>query len=150
MSRALDELRREHEVVLATIERAEHALACGEDIDVPALLAFLHAYVEEKHHAKEERALFPLLRDDPTLRDVVDTLTGEHDEGRQMLRQLQASLAGGGATIAAQIRAYAGYIRGHILKEDTMIFEAAENALDSSAAGLLAEEFARIEEDSRA
>lgn len=150
---ALDPLRREHEIILDVVGRMEEAANHREgDLPVPFLLAatdFLRVFVDENHHGKEERALFPIMREDPALAGLAAALAEEHEEGRRLVAAMERSLAdaSGGAAFAAALHEYVRLIRDHIFKENEMIFVAAEAAFSAADAERLAQAFALVEED---
>jgi hemerythrin-like domain-containing protein len=149
---ALDGLRREHQVILSVLDQMERAVRGSHDVTetVPFLsscLGFLKTYLGTNHHGKEERALFPLMHADPTLRGYAEALREEHVEGDEILARLHSVLErpGDGSRIRHLTESFAAFLRDHIAREDSMVFEAVEALIGSDAADRLTREFERIE-----
>jgi hemerythrin-like domain-containing protein len=78
----------------------------------------------------------------------------EHEQGRRHIRAIAEALkpASCGEAAAAQVvadnlRAYAGLLRSHIRKEDSVLFPMAERLLTADDRAHLAAEFDRIEHE---
>ncbi len=150
---ALDTLRHEHEVILDVVDRMEEETdrRAGE-LPVAFLrgtLEFLRVFVEENHHGKEERALFPIMREDPALAGMAAVLAEEHEEARRLVAIMERSLAdvSAGVAFAAALHEYARLIRDHIFKENEMIFVAAEAAFSAADAERVGRSFALVEKE---
>jgi hemerythrin-like domain-containing protein len=149
---ALDPLRREHEVILDVVGRMEEATDRREgDLPVAFLrgaMDFLRVFVDENHHGKEERALFPIMREDPALAGLAAALAEEHEQGRHLVAVMERSLAEatGSAAFIAALHEYTRLIRDHIFKENEMIFVAAEAAFSAADAERVARAFALVDE----
>lgn len=146
----LDPLRLEHEIILAVVERMERAVSEPQsDGTGPFLLAcveFLRRFADENHHGKEERALFPAMRENSRLADLAEVLLEEHGEGRRLYAEIEKAIAGrSAAAITLAVLDYADHIRAHIRKEDEMIFVSVEHALGAAECARLAREFAGVE-----
>jgi hemerythrin-like domain-containing protein len=150
MRSATDILRDEHRVILAALERLESAadrLEGGETLPDrlwSELLAWLHAFADERHHAKEENALFPAMIKAglPMRGGPVDVMLGEHAEGRALVAALAA---GRPAERAAQARRYVRLLREHIQKENEILFPLADAVLGDDAQTALLREFAEVD-----
>jgi hemerythrin-like domain-containing protein len=150
---ALDQLRKEHQVILRVAQRMEEAV-CGRT-DRPASEAFLRAavdfvrvYADANHHGKEEGALFEMMRRNPRLAGMAAVLAEEHVDGRAMIGGLEQALdAHQDEAVRHAALTYVSYIRAHIAKEDGMIFDAAENELTAGEAAELDRAFADVEAD---
>lgn len=123
MKNLINELRGEHAVILSKIDELEAAIQSGQP-DVDGFLEFFEKYVEQRHHAKEEGLLFPKMRSDPFLSEMVDALLAEHEDERRMVEHLRA-----GGDPSSLLSVYVQNLRWHIAKENSMIFESAEHAL---------------------
>jgi hemerythrin-like domain-containing protein len=151
MKGALGSLRSEHKTILAVVDRLEAAARSATDgyVSRPlvrAALDFIHTYVDRNHHGKEEDALFVAMRNDPSLAGLADALVDDHGEGRSLVAAMEFALFEERPT-AALILAFGAFIRGHIRREDEMIFEAVENALDQQTLASLNAKFGEIEEE---
>jgi hemerythrin-like domain-containing protein len=78
----------------------------------------------------------------------------EHEEGRALLRQMgdaaeatKSGLAGAGSRWAGAARGYVGLLRGHIEKENNVLFMMAERVLSPREQEQLAEDFEKLEVD---
>lgn len=150
MRSATDVLRDEHRVILVALERLESAaerLQCGEalpDGQWSELLAWLHAFADERHHAKEENVLFPAMIKAglPMRGGPVDVMLEEHAEGRTLVA---AMAAGQPAQRAAAAHRYVRLLREHILKENEILFPLADAVLGDDAQAALLHEFAEVD-----
>ena len=99
---------------------------------------FIRNYADRFHHAKEEDVLFvELIKNGmPEKSSPIEAMHIEHDQGRAHVRALeeavQKALAGEigqGAVIAEHAKGYAALLRGHIDKEDNILYPLAERVL---------------------
>ncbi|MCM2266093.1 MAG: hemerythrin domain-containing protein, partial [Desulfuromonadales bacterium] len=100
------------------------------------------------HHAKEEDVLFKALVNNgmPSRQSPIEAMQIEHEQGRAHVRALEmaarqalAGDAGKIAVIATQAKGYAQLLRGHIDKEDQILYPLAERILPQEVrAGMLA------------
>jgi hemerythrin-like domain-containing protein len=150
---ALDELRKEHQIILRVAQRMEEAVSGRAD--KPASEAFLRAavdfvrvYADRNHHGKEEGALFEMMSRNPRLAGMAAVLTEEHVDNRAMIGGVEQALdAHQDEAIRSAVLAFVSYIRAHIAKEDDMIFDAAERELTADDAVVLERAFAEVEAD---
>lgn len=153
MMGALDQLRKEHQVILRVAQRMEEA-ACHRD-DKPVSEAFLRAavdfvrvYADKNHHGKEEGALFAIMSRNPRLAGMAAVLAEEHVDNRAMIGAVEQALdAHQDAAARSAVLAFVSYIRAHIAKEDDMIFDAVERELTADDAAELERAFAEVEAD---
>ncbi len=159
---ATDSLREEHEVIermLAVLEAAGARVAGGEEVSPQVFLSaidFVRNFADGCHHHKEEEALFPALvaRGMPKEGGPVGVMLMEHDEGRRLIRELDAAvgrLAGGDREAAADVgeavREYVALLRGHIDKENGVLFPMADRLLTAEQQQALSDSFERIERE---
>lgn len=99
---------------------------------------FIRNYADRFHHAKEEDVLFiELVKNGmPEKQSPIEAMHMEHDQGRSFVRRLEAAaenaLAGETGQIpgiAESARGYAELLRGHIDKEDNILYPLAERVL---------------------
>ncbi len=148
---ALDSLRAEHALILeivGSLEERTHASADGRlpHEYVRAMLDFLRIYVDTNHHGKEERVLFAHIDGDPFLKTVSNVLIEDHREGSALVDAIECALLEG-RPVAREVETYAAFIRLHIQRENDMIFELAESALDAHATSAMQSEFLAIESE---
>jgi hemerythrin-like domain-containing protein len=156
-------LRDEHQVILAVLEcfgiavgraRAEQQL----DQNVFAsFIEFFRGFADRCHHCKEEDRLFPCLercgmsREEGPIRVMLD----EHQQGRAHIAAIAAALpaAATGDAVALQSlveegRRFTELLRHHIMKEDHVLFNMADAAVQGPSRTQLFNEYAQAEESS--
>ncbi len=139
-----DVLKHEHKIVLAVLDGAEREAQniqnTGKvDTDkVAKIVDFLRTFVDECHHSKEERRLFPKLQEHGMSGEVgpIVVMLREHNEGRRRVAAiadtLQSVEKGGpeaARALALQLREYSELLRDHIDKEDSVLFNMADMVL---------------------
>jgi len=99
---------------------------------------FIRNYADRFHHAKEEDILFVALIKNgmPEKQSPIEAMHMEHDEGRSHVRAIEeaaqkalAGEAGQTAIIVEHAKGYAKLLRGHIEKEDEILYPLAERIL---------------------
>ncbi|HEV8616799.1 MAG TPA: hemerythrin domain-containing protein [Methylomirabilota bacterium] len=140
-----DVLRDEHRVILRALELLERATA-REPADAwwADVVAWLRAFADRNHHAKEEAALFPAMvkAGVPSENGPIAIMLEEHAEGRRLVATIGS--ATGGARARAG-RAYVALLRAHIDKENAIVFPLADAVLDAPADAALQREFEAVE-----
>ena len=159
---ATDTLREEHEVIqrmLAVLEAAASRLTTGEDVSPQVFVGaidFVRTFADGCHHHKEEEALFPALeaRGMPREGGPVGVMLTEHDEGRRLIRELDAAVGrladrdpGARADIGQAVREYVALLRDHIAKENDVLFPMADRILTAEEQRQLSDSFERIEQE---
>ncbi len=140
----------EHELILRMIALVEHNTALLEAgkfrnwqfyLDA---VDFIRNFADHFHHAKEEDVLFSELVKNgmPEKQSPIEAMQMEHDQGRAHVRSMedaaQKALAGetGQATIIAEhAKGYAELLRGHIEKENDILYPLAERILPDDVRG---------------
>lgn len=153
-------LAEEHKIivtVLGAVERRVAELEAGAAVEgewFGQLLEFLRAFVDRCHHGKEERHLFPALRELalPEEAAFLDELLEDHDRGRRGVAAAEAALqAPAGTTpepgLAETLSAYAAGLRKHIYRENTELFALTDRRLSAEQQAEVAEGFERVEEE---
>lgn len=158
---AIDILMHEHRViekVLNALEIAANRLSEGQDVPMDFFLQaadFIRNFADGCHHQKEEGILFTALEANGMPKDVepVSVFMGEHVEGRRLTRGMtecaERIQSGDGASKSKLIqhaRDYVTLLRGHIQKEDHVLFPMADNILDGQHQQLLVA-FKRADEE---
>jgi hemerythrin-like domain-containing protein len=160
MTTATQILRQEHEGILRMLEVAERVasqLERGERVPretLANLLEFFQTFADKCHHAKEEGLLFPALEAKGILKSggPIGIMLSEHTKGRaliQTLAELTSAYAsdprGAGQRWAQAARSYVYLLRGHIDKENNVLFKIAEGVLRPSEQTELSEQFEKLE-----
>ena len=141
-------LSAEHRVilrVLACLERIIDAAVRQRRLDgddARSALEFFRTFADACHHGKEEDHLFPKLvaAGLPADGGPVAVMLAEHDDGRAAVRGMLEVLDGAGSGDTADLKAFARrgrtfieLLRGHIRKEDGILFPMAANFLGPEA-----------------
>lgn len=134
----------EHKLILRMITLVEYNTALLEEgkfrnwqfyLDA---VDFIRNYADRFHHAKEEEVLFmELIKNGmPEKQSPIEAMQMEHDQGRAHVRAMEeaAQKALGGeigqaAIIAEHAKGYAELLRGHIEKENDILYPLAERIL---------------------
>jgi len=118
------------------------------------IVEFLRVFVDQCHHAKEDKYLFPLLeqRGVPADGCPLGALKHEHENGRLLVTQLTGAVeayANSGGTIKnSLIPALRGLVElypNHIWKEDYLLFPLAGKVLSASDHEALSRQFEEVE-----
>jgi hemerythrin-like domain-containing protein len=154
-----DVLSQEHRTIegrLDQLEQTIRAIQAGGAFSRPYFedaLDFFRDQADGCHHAKEEKLLFPRMKERgvPAEGGPIGVMLAEHDEGRAYLRAVRENLAGAeqGSAEALDIvsknaSAYVEMLRAHIYKEDNILFRMAKMVLDPSDVVELQEAFAEV------
>jgi len=144
----------EHQLILrmiSLVEKNTERLAAGQFRHWQFYLDavdFIRNYADRFHHAKEEDVLFVELVKNgmPEKSSPIEAMLMEHDQGRAHVRGMeeaaQQALDGKTGQIPAIIehaRGYAELLRGHIDKEDSILYPLSERVLPAEVReGMLA------------
>jgi hemerythrin-like domain-containing protein len=155
---ATSRLRAEHQLILQVADALETLVARSEsgDSDFDALadcISFIRLFADACHHGKEEDLLFPALeaRGMPHDQGPIAVMLFEHQQGRAFAKAMAAALdearAGDEEALTKLRSAATGYvhlIRGHINKEDHVLFEMADQAVQGPACQRLCDEYGLV------
>jgi len=150
-------LRHEHQVILTVLNRVDQ-LTASEAAPDPAELAeivdFIRTFADRCHHGKEEKHLFALMAQRGFSFELgpLAVMMAEHEMGRSFVRALAEQLgkADGAMDTAAvkkSLAAYSELLRGHIYKEDTILYPMADTTFTPEDQQALGEAFERVEEE---
>jgi len=162
MERPSEVLREEHVViehVLGVLDGMAEHLDEKESVpvkDMDAILEVAVNFADKCHHAKEERALFPLLEkyspEEGKL--LAHRLHGDHEAFRHLMGQMREEVPKVGARdpaatrmFAKNARTYASLLREHIAQETEKLLPLMDRAIPAKDSERLAEEFERIERE---
>jgi hemerythrin-like domain-containing protein len=141
-------LRDQHRNILKIADLLEEVLSLEPEpgaFDYDAIadcISFIRLYADALHHGKEEDLLFPELENVGMSRHAgpIAVMLHEHEQGRAyagaMAEALPAARSGDEQAQRRLANAGHGYIaliRGHILKEDNILFNMADQMIDASA-----------------
>lgn len=157
-----ESLMDEHRLIERVLDAAEAAadhLDRGGTVRPGFFLdtsAFIAGFADGCHHHKEEGVLFPAMQRGglPGEGGPIPVMLREHEEGRSLARAIREwalRLERGDparADLARYVRSYVDLLRGHIAKEDTVLFPMAEMMLTPEAAREVIRGFDRVEEES--
>jgi hemerythrin-like domain-containing protein len=158
-SQVLKDEHRGIERMLNALEKEAARIEAGQEVNVTLVdqgVDFLRNFADACHHHKEEKELFPALERAgvPVEGGPIGVMLADHEEGRKHIRSManavEAYKAGdtaAAATLAASARAYVELLRGHIWKEDNVLFKMADQALPDTVQEELVASFDRIETD---
>lgn len=142
----------EHKLILRMIALVEHNTALLETgkfrnwqfyLDA---VDFIRNYADRFHHAKEEDVLFAeLVRNGmPEKQSPIEAMHMEHDQGRAHVRAMEEAAqealngeTGQAAIIIEHAKGYAALLRGHIAKEDDILYPLAERVLPEEVRGAM-------------
>jgi hemerythrin-like domain-containing protein len=154
-----ESLKQEHKVillVLAAAEKQAKAIEATGKIDgdkIEKMLDFFRNFADRCHHSKEEKHLFVALQRGmrPDVGPIA-VMLAEHQQGRNRLKAVAEALPrarGGDRPALRQVRenlaAYVKLLKGHISKEDNVLFAMAEKVLTPGDQTVLAEAFEKTE-----
>ncbi len=157
---ATEDLKHEHKIILvimAAAEREARSIAATGRVNAAILdkiVDFCRVFLDRCHHGKEEEYFFPLLEQRGVARErgPIGVMLQEHEAGRQRLKAIAASLhpAGSGdpqaaAALATDLMAYATLLRGHIDKENNVLFPMADRLFSPAGQQALTQAFAKHE-----
>lgn len=148
MMHPVETLMNEHRVIERGLDALER-LCAGLSTDEPdirirlgELVRFFREYADRVHHAKEEDRLFTALADHgfSNQSGPVFVMLSEHEAGRAHVASLAEVAVGDGpltpdevASVRENGSAFSTLLRGHIQKEDNILFPMAAQVLQPSA-----------------
>lgn len=144
MRSALDVIRGEHRSLTAVLIGLWYLVdEVSEGRSEPnfrvlrAMMHYIDTFPEKLHHPKEQRYLFPRLRQrTDTANAALDQLEAEHIHGKKLIRDLEQALLrwemGGQqdfTTFAQAVEHYVGFHKRHMQREEQVILPLAERML---------------------
>ncbi|MGQ9571952.1 MAG: hemerythrin domain-containing protein [Dehalococcoidia bacterium] len=160
--KATEELMTEHRAIermLAILDAAAQRLEQGQHIR-PDLFReavdFVRNFADRCHHGKEEDNLFPGMetRGVPRHSGPLRVMLLEHERGRDHVAAIADAIdayesgdESAARTIVENARGYVDLLRGHIMKEDNVLFPMADRVLSAGDQQELLERFEKIERE---
>jgi hemerythrin-like domain-containing protein len=156
MSKAIDDLKHEHEAILSALrilDTINDGIAGGtkpDRSDLSNFIGFLKEFADKCHHGKEEGILFPALVASGMSEQSgpIAVMLAEHAQGRDYIRQMDQAIASGpdDVTFRYAARGYSSLLKNHIQKENNVLFPMAEDALEKGKLEQLYDSFEEHEE----
>lgn len=153
MSKAIDDLKHEHEAILAALQILDRMTGAGTQVpreDILGFIGFLKEFADKCHHGKEEGVLFPALAkaSTPLKHGPVRAMLHEHEQGRRYIRAMERAAADPPdyAGFAEAARQYSALLRRHIQKENDVLLAMAEQFLPVERLNAIYDAFERHEE----
>ena len=149
--RPTETLKTEHRKIEKTLERVVE-LCRAESFDKTAFsecIFFIQNFADKRHHGKEENMLFPLLkqRGMPSEGGPIGCMISEHETGRALVRRAAAALESGNeGEVKEALSQFVSLLTDHIMKEDQILFQMADQTLTADDQGHLEKEFADFDE----
>ena len=154
-----EDLRNEHGVIvkmLRVMERGSDMLRDGERVD-PGLWVgasdFLQNFVDKCHHTKEEKHLFPRMRERGVSGEVgpIAVMMREHEDGRAHVKKLRSLIKSSPSRknsdgISKTVQAYVDLLAMHIRKENGVLFPLADLVMTPEDQKELETSFEEVEE----
>lgn len=153
-------LSHEHRVIermLVVLETMSDKVERLEEVppsDFERAVEFVRKFADGCHHAKEEHQLFPYLGEKgiPASSGPIGVMLREHEMGRGFVRGMAEAFEryAAGETDAAPLvvqnaRDYVALLKGHIQKEDEVLFPMVEEILDEEDRRTLMERYVEAE-----
>lgn len=155
-------LKEEHRVierVLVSLEAAANRLAAGQPVRPGVFIMaadFIKGFADGSHHKKEEGVLFPAMQAAgiPSEGGPIGVMLAEHEQARHLTAAMRAAaekLEAGDARASEQViqnaLQYVALLRGHISKEDNILFPMADQAIQGAAQAEVSQAFDHVEHD---
>lgn len=160
--KATDILMEEHRVierVLTSLEIAANRLSAGQTVPMDFFLKavdFIKNFADGCHHKKEEGILFAAMAANgmPQDSEPLSIMLEEHEQGRRLTRAMREGaerVQGGDTPALSQVIQnaldYVTLLRGHIQKEDQILFPMADDVIPVGQHQQLTADFDRIEHE---
>jgi hemerythrin-like domain-containing protein len=149
-------LRDEHALILSVVEALERLMDRGRpgvsSGEAQDFVDFFRLYTDALHHGKEEDLLFEAMDEHGFSRVTgpVAQMLEEHRLGRALVRQMAEGAVGlddhpsAWRTLESAARSYTQLIRDHILREDSALFEMADQHIDGDACRKLCDAYDQV------
>jgi len=149
------QLEKEHDLIVRVVRALEvdvemmRETGRADQERAARMVDFFTNFTDGCHHRKEERYLFPAMREQGLDRPLIDRLLADHREGRQLLGRargvIEENPSDGATRLAAAFGDYVAMMHRHIEAENDDLFQDARRNLTDQQRIHLAEGFERIE-----
>ncbi len=126
-----EEMMQDHgllERLLLVYDEAARRIERGDALDVSLVLraaGLVRTFIQEYHERTEEDFIFSSLRSGGRQVELLSTLSLQHQQGRQLTKEVERLGNGGASPALAQVlRVFACMYRPHVAREDTVLFPA--------------------------
>lgn len=158
----IDLLMDEHRLILSALDALDgyaRRLRRNEPVergDLARFVSFIRDFADARHHGKEEDILFATMVEQGFPREAgpIAVMLAEHEENRALTRAMAAGIERDGAWNEAERRrvaeaasAYADLLRGHISKEDNVLYPMARANLGAAAYAKIGDACAAFERE---
>jgi hemerythrin-like domain-containing protein len=160
VAKVIEVLMNEHRLIeqlLGSLETYAVEVEAGLPVKRPLVAeyaAFFRGFADAGHHGKEEDILFQRMieRGMPRETGPIAVMLHEHQLGRRHVAALREVGEGTGAlgvverqSVLENASGFVPLLRGHILKEDRILYPMAENLLTGPELATMEEEFSSFE-----
>jgi hemerythrin-like domain-containing protein len=156
--KSIDRLVAEHDIIergLSVLEKVVAQIEAGQSVpnDFPKWAPqFFRQFADQCHHAKEEDLLFPLLKERgiPEEGGPIGVMLQEHLLGRDCVRRMREASEAvefDGPAFAAAAKEFIPLLRQHIDKENTILYQMAQNVLSEADDADLIDKFSKVEQE---
>ncbi len=158
METASKDLIHEHKAIMVALDVIEKMYeSVGNDSvtdyeDIEEIIEFLKVFADKCHHGKEENYLFPALEEAGVKNEngPIGVMLAQHKQGRELIRQMQESVANKTINKQAFVNAASSYVnllRNHIEKENTILFPMSDTMLPAPSQKRLLHDFENLEKN---
>jgi len=157
---ATEVLKKEHKIVLLVLNGAEREAKAIQDTDkvnvekINQMVDFFRNFTDKCHHAKEEKYLIPKMaeRGISSESKPIGFVLKEHIKGREKVKAIAEALPkvkkGDSSAIKSlkdNLSTYVELLRGHIDREDNILFPMADRIFTPEDQEVLTEAFEKVE-----
>jgi hemerythrin-like domain-containing protein len=154
---ATENLIKEHQLILKYIalmeryaELSVNNTQCSTLLEkADYFIEFIHEFVDDFHHAKEENIFFRSLEEPGVLThcNPIPQMLNEHSKARELVRAMENSLhTNDNDKLKMAISQYAQLLKEHIYKEDNILYPMGERGLSDTAKASLLKEYEKIDQ----
>ncbi len=144
---------RDISLTLNILEKICNLLKTNEEVDlvdITRLIYFVKIFADECHHGKEEKLLFPAIKEIAVRRhrDLIEELLTEHVKLRDLIKSMQDAVLGESVRIDTFVQSsivYINLLRDHIEKENYGLLPICDARLSKKKQDELLKKFETLE-----